>query len=288
MNRLLFLFCCFSLLIFPQELVKIADGINFPEGPAWDGKGSLYVSSNFGGYILKISGKEKTVFVDSASSIMKQTNGLTFGKDGWLYGCDFGAGAVIRISPDKEIEVVSAGYQGKSYDSPNDLAFYKNGDLYFTVPDSDQPDGELFRFNMKTREPEMLLDSLRYPNGLVFSEDWRTLFLSESASNRVLKLSLDNEGNILSHEVFINLPGGEPDGLALDVDGNLYVAHFEGAMVYVVNHDGKIIEKIEMPGIECSNVEFGGDDMKTLFITEDETGAVYSIRRKTAGLKLLR
>jgi gluconolactonase len=288
MNKLFFFISLFAILSFPQELHKVADGINFPEGPAWDGKGNLFVSSNFGGYILKITGEEKSVFVDSASTIMKQTNGLTFGKDGWLYGCDFGAGAIIRISPDKDIEVVSSGYQGKSYDTPNDLAFYKNGDLYFSEPNSDQPDGRLFRLNMETREPKMLLDSLRYPNGLVFSEDWRTLFLSESASNRVLKLNLDDDGNLLSHEVFINLPGGEPDGLALDVQGNLYVAHFEGGMVYVVNPDAEIIEKIKTPGIECSNVEFGGDDMKTLFITEDETGAVYSIRRKTAGLKLLR
>jgi gluconolactonase len=104
----------------------------------------------------------------------------------------------------------------------------------------------------------------------------------------VLKLKLDEKGNLVSHDVFIELPGGEPDGLALDIDGNLYVAHFEGGMVYVVNSNAEIIEKIKMPGIECSNVEFGGEDLKTLFITEDETGAVYAIKRKIAGLKLLR
>jgi gluconolactonase len=286
--KIFFITVMFSLSLFPQELVKVAEGINFPEGPAWDGKGNLFVSSCLGGYIVKITRSESSIFIDSGSTILKQTNGLTFGKDGWLYGCDFGAGAVIRISPDKEIEVVSPGFNGQRFNTPNDLAFYRNGDLFFSDPDSDQPDGRLFRLNLGSGELRMLLDSLHYPNGLVFSEDWKTLFLSESAKNRVLKLELDDNGNIISHTVFIDLPGGEPDGLALDIEGNLYVAHFEGAMVYVVNPSAEIIEKIKMPGIECSNVEFGGEDMKTLFITEDETGAVYSMKRETAGLKLLR
>jgi gluconolactonase len=288
MKKILLLLFIFTAISFSQELKKVADGINFPEGPAWDGKGSLYVSGCFGGYIVKITGEEKTVFIDSGSTILKQTNGLTFGKDGWLYGCDFGAGAIIKISPDKEVEVVSSGYQGKSFDVPNDLAFHINGDLYFSEPNSDQPDGRLFRMHMETGELQMLLDSLHYPNGLVFTEDGMTLYLSESAKNRVLKLQLDKEGNLISHNVFLDLPGGEPDGLALDIEGNLYVAHFDGGMVYVVSPDAEITETIKLPGIQVSNVEFGGDDLKTLYITEDETGSVYSIRRDTAGLKLLR
>jgi gluconolactonase len=277
-----------SFSMFPQELKKIAGDLNFPEGPAWDGKGNLYVSSCYGGYIMKISKNGNEKFIDSSSSIMKQTNGLTFGKDGNLYGCDFGLGAIIRISPDKKVEIVSSGFEGREYDRPNDLAFHPNGLLYFSEPNSDQPDGRLFRMDVNTGKPEMLDDSLRYPNGMAFNEKADILYLSESASNRVLKYKLDKDGNILSKEVFIDLPGGEPDGIAIDTEGNIYVAHFDGGAVYVISPEGEVKEKIITPGKHSSNVEFGGDNLKTLYITEDETNSVYSLERETAGLKLLR
>jgi gluconolactonase len=74
--------------------------------------------------------------------------------------------------------------------------------------------------------------------------------------------------------------------LAFDVEGNLYVAHFGGGAIYVLSPNGKIKEKIFAPGMKPSNVEFGGDDMITLFITEDETNSVYSMKVKIPGIKL--
>jgi gluconolactonase len=288
MKKILLLFVLIISAVYPQELIKLADNLNFPEGPAWDGDGNLYVSSCYGGYIYRISGDSSGVFIDSGSTIMMQTNGLTFGKDGNLYGCDFKAGTIISISMDKEVKTVCKGYNGEPFDRPNDLAFHPNGDLYFSVPNSDKPDGYLFRYNFESGEAVMLKDSLHYPNGMAFNEKADELYLSESAKNRILKYKLDEDGNILSQEVFIDLPGGEPDGLAFDVEGNLYAAHFAGGTVYVIAPDGKIKEKIKTPGAEASNVEFGGEDYKTLFITEDETDAVYSLQREIPGLKLLR
>jgi sugar lactone lactonase YvrE len=289
MKKILLLICIIvSSNSFSQELTKIAEKLNFPEGPAWDGKGTLYLSSCYGGYIYKISGASSEVFIDSASSPMKQTNGLTVGRDGNIYACDFGNGSILKITPDKKVETICPGYQGRPFNRPNDLAFRTNGDLYFSVPHTDKPDGSLFRLNTLTGELQKLRDSLCYPNGLAFNADATELYLSESAKNRILKYKLDKEGNILSGGVFIDLPGGEPDGLAFDAEGNLYCAHFGGGTVYVITPDGKVKEKIRAPGTETSNVEFGGDDYRTLFITEDETDAVYSLRRETAGLKLNR
>jgi gluconolactonase len=287
-----FFFLLFSLgVVFPQEFIKLAEDLQFPEGPAWDGKGSLYLSSCYGGYIYKISGDSQEKFIDSLSSLIKQTNGLTFGKDGNLYACDYGRGNILRISPSKRVEVISDGYEGKRYNRPNDLAFFSDGTLYFTDPKSygaDKPDGRLFRLNLTSGKAELVKDSLCFPNGIAFNEDYNELYVCESAKNRIVKFTVSEKGELGSLEEFALLPGGDPDGIAFDEEGNLYCAHFGGGAVYVFSKEGKQLEKIITPGKKPSNVEFGGEDFKTLYITEDETNSVYSIKREVKGLSLIR
>lgn len=278
----------FIIPFYAQEFVKIAGDLNFPEGPAWDGKGSLFLSSCYGGYIYKISGNEQEIFIDSLTSIIKQTNGLTFDKDGNLFACDYGNGAIIRILPDKSAGVISNGYDGKRFNRPNDLAFHPDGRLYFTDPKSygvDKPDGRLFRLNVSTGEVDLIRDSLCFPNGIAFSGNAKELYVCESAKNRILKFILDDNGNINSEEIFAELPGGDPDGIDFDIMGNLYVAHFGGSTIYVLDENGFVVEQITAPGRKPSNVEFGGEDLKTLYITEDETNSVYYIRRGIPGLR---
>src|SRR3972149_4504832 len=226
------------------EFIKIADGLNFPEGPAWDGKGNLYVSSCHGGYIAQISADGTKKFIDSTSNPnLKQTNGLAVYKDGSIFACDYGLGAILKITPEGKSEIFIDGYDGKRFDRPNDLAFDDKGNLYFTDPKSygkDKLDGRIFKVVIKSKVVKLLAE----------------------------------------------LPGGDPDGLAFDIDGNLYAAHFGGGAIYVLSSDGKIKEKIIAPGKKPSNVEFGGDDMRTLFITEDETNSVYSTKVKIPGMPL--
>lgn len=287
MKNLIFLFLLFQIASTPQEFTKVAADLNFPEGPAWDGKGNLYVSSCYGGYIYKISEDTSGIFIDSLSSPIKQTNGLVFDSKGTLFACDYGKGFIIKIMPDKTVEIVSRGFDGTRFNRPNDLAFHRKGKLYFTDPKSygiDKPDGRLFRLDVFSGEAELLKDSLCFPNGIAFSADGKALYLCESAKRRILKFNLDSEGNILSRNIFAEMPGGDPDGIDFDSAGNLYAAHFGGGAIYVFNSNGALIEKILTPGKKPSNVEFGGKDLKTLYITEDETNSVYSIERKTPGL----
>ena len=281
-----------SLNIFAQEynFIKLADGLQFPEGPAWDGKGSLFVSSCYGGYITKISEEGYSIFVDSINhKPLKQTNGLTFGSDGYLYACDYGIGAILKISSSGLIEMYAAGFEGEKFNRPNDLAFDKNGNLYFTDPKSygtDKLDGRIFRIDRATNKVSIAAKSLAFPNGIAFSADGEYLYVAESAKNRILKFKVEEDGKLEMMLVFVELPGGDPDGLAFDVKGNLYAAHFGSGTIFVMNKVGEIISKIQTPGKKPSNVEFGGEDFKTLFITEDKTNAVYMTRVSNPGLKL--
>jgi gluconolactonase len=288
----MFEFLLFFLVASAQNIKwqKLAEDLQFPEGPAWNGR-ALFVSSCYGGYITRIEGTIAETFIDSSMKpfSVKQSNGLTFGKDGNLYACDYGIGAILKITDKGMTEIISPGYDGKKYNRPNDLAFSLNGFLFFTDPKSygiDKPDGRLFKLNINSGEAELIKDSLCFPNGIAFSIDGKYLFVCESAKNRILKFDVADDGKISNQTVFIDLPGGDPDGIAFDKEGRLYCAHFGSGTIYLIGKDGKILSELKTPGKKPSNIEFGGEDMKTLFITEDETNSVYSMKVKIPGMPL--
>ncbi len=295
-----FIFLC-TASIFPQQnslikteiqFIKIASELNFPEGPAWDGKGNLFVSSCYGGYIYEISNDSSFKFVDSTQKPfrLKQTNGLTFDKDGNIFACDYGIGAILKISPQGETEIYASGYDNKKFNRPNDLAFDPDGNLYFTDPKSygkDKPDGVVYMINKMTKEVLPAAEGVCFPNGIAFSLDAKKLFVCESAQNRILSFDINTKGMLSNKKVFVELPGGDPDGIAFDQKGNLYAAHFGGGHIFVISPNGQIIDSIKTPGKRPSNVEFGGKDFKTLFITEDETNSVYKAEVKIPGAKLI-
>ncbi len=270
---------------------KVVGGLNFPEGPAWDGNGSLYVSSCYGGYITKITKDSTFTFLEASNDpfTLKQTNGLTFDRNGNLYACDYGIGAILKISIDGKTELYASGYNGEKFNRPNDLAFDNNGNLYITDPksyDKNKPDGIVYRIDNKTKYVTIAADSIAYSNGIAFSADGKYAFVCESANHRILKFEINNNGSFSKRQVFATLPDGDPDGIAIDIEGNLYVANFGSGRIYILNPDGSVKNFLKTPGKKPSNVEFADKDLRTLYITEDETNAVYKTRVNVPGLRL--
>jgi len=273
-----------------SQFRKIVSGLNFPEGPAWNGE-AIYFSNVYGGSIFKIKGDSLLAFVPAGkdTSILRKPNGLTFFKDGSLFACEAALGKIVRIYPDGKMVSFASGFEGKKFNRPNDLAFNDKGDLYFSDPnayDVNNRDGVIYKANITTGEISIAAKGLAFPNGIAFAADCRSVFVCESALNKVVKFSVDSLGAFTEKKDFIELPGGDPDGIALDVSGNLYVAHFGGGYLYVVSPKGKIIKKIKAPGKKPSNMEFGGYNMKTLYFTEDETNSVYKLENDIPGMVL--
>lgn len=273
------------------ELEKVADGLSFPEGPAWDGKDTLYVSNCNGDWITKIGPEGAGVFLRASTEpfTFQKTNGLTVFGDGTLFACDFGEGAIVKLSPEGQSEVYAGDFGGQRFRRPNDLAFDPEGNLYFTDPNAyrgENPDGTLYRVAAETREVTPVATGLAFPNGLAFSADAKQLYVCESALHRIVRFDVRTEGGLAKPEVFAELPGGDPDGINFDRAGRLYVAHFGGGAVWVFSPEGRLEHKIPLPGKKPSNVEFAGEDLRTLYITECETNAVYRLRVETPGLPL--
>jgi gluconolactonase len=274
-----------------QDVHLVTTGCDFPEGPAWDGYGNIFVSNCYSDWIMRISAERVDTFVVKPTQLINfgKTNGLTFFRDGSIYACDYGLGAIVRFTSDGNCSLVIKGYERKSFNRPNDLAFDPQGNLYFTDPKSygaDMKDGRLFAYFAEQKRLVLLKDSLAFPNGIAFSADGKSLYVCESALARILQFRVLDDGTIDEASVFIVLPGGDPDGIALDVNGNLYVAHFGSGTVFVLSPDGEILREIELPGKKPTNVEFGDKDLKTLYITEAETNSVYRISNSVAGQKL--
>ena len=271
------------------QWIKVAGDLNFPEGPAWNGKDALFVSNCYGGWIAQITDSNVDTFATIQSTGIQKTNGTAFDCYGNLFVCDFGLKAILKISPHQSAMIVANSCQNQPFNRPNDLAFSKNGNLYFTDPnqyDRQHPDGKVYCVSGKDRSVRIIHDAIAFPNGIAFSKDGKHMFVCESAANRILLFDVLQNGNIANGRPFVELPGGDPDGIALDVHGNLYVAHFGGGAVYIISPDGNILQKIPAPGKKPSNLEFGGKDMKTLFLTEVETNSVYRLQVPIAGLKL--
>lgn len=271
-----------------EKWIKVIDGLNFPEGPAYDGISTLYLSNCYGGWITQYSESiADTFLVKNNSSInINKTNGLAFGHDGYLYICEYGYGQILRADENKDLEVYANGFNGERFNRPNDLTLDENGNLYFTDPKSyntDSLDGRIFFIDAQTKEIKLVAGKLAFPNGINISPVDNKLYVCESAKQKIVSFTITKDHNLINKEDFVSLPGGDPDGIEFDIKGNLYVAHFGGKAVYIFSPEGKMLQKIITPGAKPTNLEFGGDDYKTLFLTEVETNTLYKIRTKYPG-----
>ncbi|MDZ7270122.1 MAG: SMP-30/gluconolactonase/LRE family protein [candidate division KSB1 bacterium] len=264
----------------------VAQGFDFPEGPAWDGR-ALYVSNCYGGWIARLGPGE----VDTLALLPEpyRTNGLALGPDGALYACEFGSKAVVKFTEGGTLQVVTHGPEGMPFHRPNDLAFDGAGRLYVTDPktyDREAEDGRIVCVEVTSGRAWVAASGLAFPNGIAFSPRDGKLYVSESARQRVVRFSVGPDGALGEQQVFVQLPGGDPDGLAFDAHGNLYVAHFGAGEVVVVAPDGNVIARLDAPGKRPTNLEFGGKNLRVLFLTEAGTNSVYMCKTRVPGARL--
>lgn len=279
----------FSQIIDSNEKwIKVSEGLNFPEGPAYDSNSSIYFSNCNGGWIGNYHNSILDTFLskNNDSLLIAKTNGLGFGDDGILYICEYGKGRILSVNQNHQIDVYASGYNGVKFNRPNDLTFDVNMNLFFTDPnnyDKNILDGRIFVIDKITKEVMLVADCLAFPNGINISPIDGRLYVCESAKQKIIRFDITPTNNLINKEDFIELPGGDPDGIEFDEKGNLYVAHFGGKAIYIFSTKGKLLQKIETPGTKPTNLEFGDRDYKSLYLTEVETNSLYKIRTNIPG-----
>ncbi len=297
----------FDQLVPPEATVeKIVDGQMWVEGPAWYRKGGFLLFSdipknavfkwkegNGVSLFLKPSGYTGTAPFTGREP---GSNGLTYDAQGRLVLCQHGDRRIVRRELDGKLTVLADRFGGKRLNSPNDAVYKSNGDLYFTDPPFglpaafDDPARELdfcgvYRLS-KDGSLTLLTKEVKAPNGIAFSPDEKTLYITDVDPDRPawLAFGVKEDGTIANSRVFYDAKPftqrfrGAPDGLKTDRHGNLFGAGPGG--VYVFSVDGNHLGTIEL-GVPTSNCTWG-EDGATLFITADT--AVYRIRLNTSGI----
>lgn len=247
----------------------------FLEGPAIDVDGTLLCTDIPNGRILRFDAQgEVSVVVEYDG----EPNGLKVRADGRYVVADHRRGLLICEPATGQMRPLLERAGREGFKGLNDLTIATNGDLYFTDQGQSglqDPTGKVYRLR-PSGALDCVLDGIPSPNGLALSVDEQTLFVNVTRANAVWRLPLDLHGHASKVGTFIQLSGGSgPDGLAVDSVGNLAVAHPGLGSVWLFDSHGEPLGRIRSStGRRTTNVAYGGADLKTLFITESETGTV--------------
>ena len=292
--------------IVPADAVleKVADGFVWAEGPVWDRAGKYLLFSDVpNNRIIKWrTGEGTSTFLepsgysgaDPFTGREPGSNGLTFDKEGRLVFCQHGDRAISRLEKDGKRTTLVNNFEGKRLNSPNDLIYKSNGDLYFTDPPYglpkifDDPKKELpfqgvYRLS-RDGKLTLLTKELKAPNGIAFSPDEKKLYVADSAQKQWFVFEVKKDGTLSAGKVLFDATElgkdkpGAPDGLKVDVFGNLFAAGPNGLFIFA--SDGTLLGRFEL-GTATGNCAWG-EDGSTLFITSNTM--VYRIRLRTRGV----
>ena len=268
---------------------RLDTGFTFTEGPLYHPDGFYYFVDVRESKFYRIKPGEKAELLRENTG---EGNGTTFDPQGRLIQCEGGNRRVTRWPADGTFassDVLMDRFDGKRLSRPNDVVCKSDGSVYFTNPGLRIPLGEreldpsaVYRI-MPDGSNKHVAD-FEYPNGLAFSPDERVLYVANTRHAAYIhRIELDSAGNMVRRSIFADMSSDEkigvPDGMKVDVQGNVYCTGPGGTWVYAA--DGTHIGTIKTPEVPA-NLAFGGPDMKTLFFTAHTS--VYSMRVKVAGL----
>jgi len=293
-----------ALMAKDAIIEKIGGGFQFTEGPLWRPDGHLWFSDVTGNVVRSITPDGKVqVLIEKAGGETNAPagsfigpNGMVADKDGYVLLCEHTNRRIARVDKDLKQTVFLDKFEGKKFNSPNDLVYKSDGSLYFTDPPygllkQDEDPAKQLKFNGVFRyangKLQAIVKDLTRPNGIAFSPDEKTLYISNSDEKRKIWMRYDvnPNGTVSNGKVFADVTNekepGLPDGMKVDSLGNVYASGPAG--IWIFSPDGKHIGTIK-PGETPANCGWG-DDGNSLYITAETS--VYRVKLAVAGEKPL-
>lgn len=263
----------FSSMIFtPPNL--FTSGI---EGPAVDKTGIIYaVNFDHQGTIGQVTPKgESSLFIELPEGSIG--NGIRFDSKGNMLIADYTKHNILKVDMStKEVTVLA---HESSMNQPNDIAIDKKDRLYASDPDFKAGKGRIWRVE---NNMFILLDSLKgATNGIEVSPDDKILYVN--ASPKVWAYDLSSKGEVSNKRLLIEFPDFVMDGMRCDVNGNLYITRFGKGTVVKVSPSGEVLQEVQLAGKRPTNVAFGGEDGRTVYVTLQDKGNIESFRVDAPG-----
>lgn len=270
-----------SILPADTARTQLATGMAFTEGPVWvEQDGCVLFTDIPGNRIMRWSEQDGLNVYNPNSHF---AIGLYLDAESRLIACEHSTRCLTRYEHDGARTVLASGVGDYVLNSTNDVSVRaSDGAIFFTDPPFGvrAEDGALhgyqqameygycgvFKVTDDPMQPHLVTDAIYRPNGLCFSPDETTLYVSDSSEryHHIHALTLDASDHAVSERIFAVLPNGVPDGMRVDTDGRLYVAGLDGVYVYLP--DGTLVGKLFVPEM-VTNLCFGGTNRQTLFIT---------------------
>ena len=268
------------------KVEKVDGGFKFIEGPVWMSPGYLLFSDIPANAIMQWKPGAKSKIWRQPSG---HANGNTLDTQGRLISCEHDR-RVTRLEKSGKTTVLATKYEGSKLNSPNDVVVKSNGETYFTDPPYGiQPEQAELSFSGvyridKSGKLTLLVKDFSRPNGIAFSPDEKLLYINDTERMHIRVFAVKPDGTLGEGRVFAELKEpdkqGAPDGMKVDVKGNVYCTGPGGVWVFAPS--GKLLAKIHTPEVPA-NCAFGDTDFKTLYMTS-QTG-LYRIRLQNAGIR---
>jgi sugar lactone lactonase YvrE len=267
---------------------KLGGGMKFTEGPVWiAAKGILVFSDIPNSMLMQWSAQDGL----KPFRKVEQANGNLLDLEGRLLSCQHAGRNLIRTEPDGSITVLADQFEGKKFNSPNDLAIKSDGSIWFTDPSyglrgkpGELPGKWVFRLDPKSGESgqfgrlTVVYKGFDMPNGIAFSPDEKRLYIADTGKDGIIR-AFDVIGDTIKPEPAFEIPI-RCDGMCIDTRGNIYTTSKGG--IHIFDKNGNKLGLIPTPE-HPANVCFGGKDFDTLFITARTS--LYSIKTLAVGAR---
>ena len=273
------------------KLTRLATGMKFIEGPVWLPKSGQLVFSDIPANELKSWTPGKGI--ETYRTPSQNANGNTLDRRGRLLTCEHTGRRVAVLSEDGTLRSLAERYNGKRFNSPNDVVVSSDGAVWFTDPEyglstdpktkqkvgKEQSGNHVYRHDPRTGQVTLVAQGFDQPNGLAFSPDELKLYVADSgAPHHIRVFAVAADGSLSGGAVFCTIDQGVPDGIRVDRDGRIWSTAADGVQVF--DRNGRRLGKILTPE-SPANLCFGGKNGTTLFITARTS--LYSIEVKVKG-----
>jgi len=259
---------------------------SFLEGPSFDRAGNLFVTDIPYGRVFRVSPDGE---FDLVADYDGEPNGLKIHKDGRIFIADHRQG-IMLLDPDKgTVTPLLEGPDKERFKGVNDLVFASNADLYFT--DQGQtglhdPTGLVYRYSADGKLTP-LLNTIPSPNGIVLNRSEKVALVAVTRTNAIWLVPMTELGGVTKVGIFAQLPGPGPDGLAMDEESNLCVAHPGMGVVWVYDRKSVPVYRLQScAGSMITNLAYGGEENRYLYMTDASTGSILRAKMPVPGRKM--
>ena len=207
-------------------------------------------------------------------------NAIQFDAKGNMLLADFKAHNILKV--DKKTKAVSVYSHSDQFNQPNDICISKRGWLFASDPNWKESTGQIWRIDTDGKA-NLVQSGMGTTNGIELSPDEKTLYVNESVQKKIWKFDVDAKGNVSNKQLFGEVSDFGFDGMKCDSRGNLYVTRWGKGTVVIYSPEGKQLHEVEMKGKKTSNINFGGKDKKTCFVTLQDRKCVETFQTEIAG-----